>query len=184
MRPVLQPTAHRVPLRPESTTCGSLARLCTSMCHVWPQLAWHALPCSCNTGRGQQLPNTRLVPCARSRHCPTTLHQCAVRHSPPCEARHHPCLHDSTCVTEPDLPQHCAVAVTAAACRIPAGDLLGVTALLLTCSYKSEEFVRVGYYVNIEYEQPEAGDPNNTEPLQVPNPPPVDKLVRNIMAGE
>lgn len=59
-----------------------------------------------------------------------------------------------------------------------------MTALLLTCSYKGEEFVRVGYYVNIEYEQPEAGDANNAEPLQVPNPPPVDKLVRNIMAGE
>ncbi|KNC53756.1 histone chaperone [Thecamonas trahens ATCC 50062] len=31
---------------------------------------------------------------------------------------------------------------------IPAADLLGVTVCLLTCSYKDQEFVRVGYYVS------------------------------------
>jgi histone chaperone ASF1 len=30
-------------------------------------------------------------------------------------------------------------------------DLLGVTVVLVTCSYKEREFVRVGYYVNNEY---------------------------------
>lgn len=28
---------------------------------------------------------------------------------------------------------------------------MGVTVILLTCSYKDQEFIRVGYYVNNEY---------------------------------
>ena len=35
-------------------------------------------------------------------------------------------------------------------------DLLGVTVVLVTCSYKEREFVRVGYYVNNEYHDPNA----------------------------
>eukprot|EP00871_Galdieria_phlegrea_P005212 jgi/Galph1/5692/GphlegSOOS_G4375.1 len=31
-------------------------------------------------------------------------------------------------------------------------DLLGVTAVLITCSYKEEEFIRIGYYLNNEYD--------------------------------
>lgn len=162
---------------------GSLALRCC-LCTSMFGRSWHGIPCLVRVVLCTASQHTA-VPCARSPgHCPTTLHWCGVPHSPPCVARHHPCLHDSTCVREPDLPEHCAAAVTAAAGRIPAGDLLGVTALLLTCSYKGEEFVRVGYYVNIEYEQPQGADLNNAEPLQVPNPPPVDKLFRNIMAGE
>lgn len=61
--------------------------------------------------------------------------------------------------------------------RIPADDLLGVTALLLTCSYKGAEFVRVGYYVNIEYTDPELA-----EAEVKPNPPVISKLQRSIMA--
>ena len=41
-------------------------------------------------------------------------------------------------------------------------DLLGVTVVLVTCSYKEREFVRVGYYVNNEYTgeyDPEVGPP-------------------------
>jgi len=38
--------------------------------------------------------------------------------------------------------------------------------------------VRVGYYVNIEYTDPELNDPE--KPL--PNPPIISKLQRNIMA--
>eukprot|EP00555_Chaetoceros_dichaeta_P008417 CAMPEP_0198255008 /NCGR_PEP_ID=MMETSP1447-20131203/5238_1 /TAXON_ID=420782 /ORGANISM="Chaetoceros dichaeta, Strain CCMP1751" /LENGTH=120 /DNA_ID=CAMNT_0043941275 /DNA_START=321 /DNA_END=680 /DNA_ORIENTATION=+ len=34
---------------------------------------------------------------------------------------------------------------------IPSTDILGVTVILVTCSYREEEFVRVGYYVNNEY---------------------------------
>jgi histone chaperone ASF1 len=32
--------------------------------------------------------------------------------------------------------------------RIPEKDLLGVTVLLLTCSYKQWEFIRIGYFIN------------------------------------
>ena len=39
--------------------------------------------------------------------------------------------------------------------RIPAEDALGVTVVLLTCSYRNQEFIRVGYFVNNEYEDPE-----------------------------
>lgn len=35
--------------------------------------------------------------------------------------------------------------------KIPSDDAVGVTVVLLTCSYKGHEFVRVGYYVNNEY---------------------------------
>ena len=34
---------------------------------------------------------------------------------------------------------------------IPRGDLLGITVLLVTCSYREQEFARVGYYVKNEY---------------------------------
>ena len=46
---------------------------------------------------------------------------------------------------------------------IPSQDILGVTVILVTCSYREKEFVRVGYYVNNEYEDPideEIGPPD------------------------
>jgi len=39
--------------------------------------------------------------------------------------------------------------------KIPVGDALGVTVVLLTCSYRKQEFVRVGYFINNEYTEPE-----------------------------
>jgi len=36
--------------------------------------------------------------------------------------------------------------------KIPRQDILGVTVILLTCSYKASEFIRVGYYINNEYD--------------------------------
>ena len=39
--------------------------------------------------------------------------------------------------------------------KIPKEDAVGVTVVLLTCAYRSQEFIRVGYYVNNEYESPE-----------------------------
>ena len=39
--------------------------------------------------------------------------------------------------------------------RIPVQDAVGVTVLLLTCSYRGQEFVRIGYYVNNEYCDPD-----------------------------
>ena len=58
---------------------------------------------------------------------------------------------------------------------IPASELVSVTVILLSCSYASKEFVRVGYYVNNEYDD---------EELRL-NPPPkvqIDRVVRNILA--
>jgi len=57
--------------------------------------------------------------------------------------------------------------------RIPTEDVLGVSALILTGSYKNQEFVRVGYYQNTEYDNEEMRE----------NPPPkimFDRLVRDI----
>ena len=60
--------------------------------------------------------------------------------------------------------------------QLPEQDTVGVTAVLLTCSYKdTEEFLRVGYYVNIEYDTPEMNE----------NPPPrpdIARLTRHILA--
>ncbi len=41
---------------------------------------------------------------------------------------------------------------------IPKEDVLGVAALILTGLYKDQEFVRVGYYQNTEYDTPEMRD--------------------------
>ena len=35
--------------------------------------------------------------------------------------------------------------------KLPPDDVLGVTVVLITCSYREREFVRVGYYVNNEF---------------------------------
>jgi len=61
--------------------------------------------------------------------------------------------------------------------RIPEEDIIGVTVILITCSYREQEFVRVGYYVNNEYA--EAFDPENP-----PRPVDLGKLVRNILADK
>lgn len=39
--------------------------------------------------------------------------------------------------------------------RIPKDDVLGVAAIILTASYRDQEFVRVGYYQNTEYDNDE-----------------------------
>ncbi|EEF34308.1 anti-silencing protein, putative [Ricinus communis] len=56
-------------------------------------------------------------------------------------------------------------------------DITGVTVLLLTCSYLGQEFVRVGYYVNNDYED---------EQLREEPPPQVliDKIQRNILSDK
>lgn len=59
--------------------------------------------------------------------------------------------------------------------RIPTTEILGVTVILLTCSYDEREFVRVGYYVNNEYtDESLANEP--------PPKPDLDKIRRNILA--
>lgn len=61
--------------------------------------------------------------------------------------------------------------------RIPDADILGVTVILLTCAYDGREFVRVGYYVNNEYDSEEL----NAEP---PAKPIVERVQRNILADK
>ncbi|KAG8189027.1 hypothetical protein JTE90_025468 [Oedothorax gibbosus] len=59
--------------------------------------------------------------------------------------------------------------------KIPVQDAVGVTVVLLTCSYRSKEFIRVGYYVNNEYSDPEMRE-------NPPTTPQFDMLQRNILA--
>lgn len=59
--------------------------------------------------------------------------------------------------------------------RIPATEGLGVTVVLLTCSYDGREFVRVGYYVNNEYDSDEL----NADP---PAKPIYERVRRNVLA--
>ncbi|KAK8002460.1 hypothetical protein PG989_002179 [Apiospora arundinis] len=61
--------------------------------------------------------------------------------------------------------------------RIPDADVLGVTVVLLTCSYDGREFIRVGYYVNNEYETDEL----NADP---PAKPIIEKIRRNVLADK
>lgn len=59
--------------------------------------------------------------------------------------------------------------------RIPETDVLGVTVVLLTCAYDGREFVRVGYYVNNEYDSEEL----KAEP---PAKLAIDRVERNVLA--
>lgn len=61
--------------------------------------------------------------------------------------------------------------------KIPVADALGVTVVLLTCSYRGQEFVRVGYFINNEYTEPELRE-------NPPAQPQFDKVVRNILGTE
>ncbi|XP_041475081.1 histone chaperone ASF1-like [Lytechinus variegatus] len=63
--------------------------------------------------------------------------------------------------------------------KIPQGDILGVTVVLITCSYRDHEFIRVGYYVNNEYSDPELNECNESE--KQPVVPQFDKVTRNIL---
>jgi histone chaperone ASF1 len=61
--------------------------------------------------------------------------------------------------------------------KIPPSDIVGVTAILLTCSYNNtQEFFRVGYYVNNAYSE--------EFPDLIENPPAhpdIAKLTRHIL---
>jgi histone chaperone ASF1 len=60
---------------------------------------------------------------------------------------------------------------------IPEGDLLGVTVILVTCSYLEQEFIRIGYYVNNELREPY--DPEN--PPQITD---FSTVIRDILADQ
>ncbi|KAI1136443.1 histone deposition protein Asf1 [Hypoxylon sp. FL0543] len=61
--------------------------------------------------------------------------------------------------------------------RIPDADILGVTVVILSCAYDGREFVRVGYYVNNEYDSEEL----NANP---PAKPIIEKIRRNVLADK
>ncbi|XP_024363136.1 probable histone chaperone ASF1A [Physcomitrium patens] len=61
--------------------------------------------------------------------------------------------------------------------KIPEEDIIGVTVLLLTCSYVGQEFLRVGYYVSNEY----VDEPLREEP---PAKVLIDRVQRNILADK
>lgn len=73
--------------------------------------------------------------------------------------------------------------------KLPPEDLLGVTVVLVTCSYKEREFVRVGYYVNNEYHDPNAPPPiinadGQQEQPPLPKPIPIEHIQRQILADK
>jgi histone chaperone ASF1 len=59
--------------------------------------------------------------------------------------------------------------------KIPPEDIIGVTIILLTCSYNGREFVRVGYYVNNEYQIQELRE-------TPPETPQIENISRQILA--
>ncbi len=68
------------------------------------------------------------------------------------------------------------------ASKIPSEDLKGVTVMLITCSYREREFVRVGYYVSCEMPGDNQVGPNGEQlPGLTPDP---YQMVRNILADK
>ncbi|XP_019160400.1 PREDICTED: probable histone chaperone ASF1A isoform X1 [Ipomoea nil] len=61
--------------------------------------------------------------------------------------------------------------------KIREEDIIGVTVLLLTCSYLGQEFIRVGYYVNNDYDDEQLREEPPQKVL-------IDKVQRNILADK
>lgn len=61
--------------------------------------------------------------------------------------------------------------------KIPEEDIIGVTVLLLTCSYVGQEFLRVGYYVSNEYVDEALREEPPARIL-------IDRVQRNILADK
>ncbi|CAB9506365.1 Histone chaperone ASF1 [Seminavis robusta] len=64
--------------------------------------------------------------------------------------------------------------------QLPPDEIIGVTVVLVTCSYREKEFLRVGYYVNNEYLHPDGPPPvkmgEDGQPLPPPPPPKYPQL--------
>ncbi|XP_055339801.1 LOW QUALITY PROTEIN: uncharacterized protein LOC129589227 [Paramacrobiotus metropolitanus] len=60
--------------------------------------------------------------------------------------------------------------------KIPVDDVIGITVVMITASYRGKEFSRVGYYVNIDYADPELKENPPATPL-------FEKLERNILSN-
>lgn len=57
--------------------------------------------------------------------------------------------------------------------KIPTSEIVGVTVVLITCSYRNQEFVRIGYYINNEYVEEEMRE-------NPPDEPQINKLRRTV----
>jgi histone chaperone ASF1 len=68
--------------------------------------------------------------------------------------------------------------------QIPNEDILGVTVVLVTCSYREKEFVRVGYYVNNEYDDEMYNDDGTTVGGLPPKPMDMNKVRRIVLADK
>ena len=64
---------------------------------------------------------------------------------------------------------------------IPLDELLDVTVVLITCSYKGAQFFVVGYYVHVEFaiEQPKESEKEESKPTKKPDP---HELIRSVLA--
>lgn len=61
--------------------------------------------------------------------------------------------------------------------KIPPEDIVGVTVVLIQALYRDKEFIRVGYYVNNEYEKEDLR-------LEPPSEPILEELERHIIASD
>uniref|UniRef100_A0A453FCA1 Histone chaperone ASF1A n=1 Tax=Aegilops tauschii subsp. strangulata TaxID=200361 RepID=A0A453FCA1_AEGTS len=61
--------------------------------------------------------------------------------------------------------------------KIREEDIIGVTVLLLTCSYMGQEFIRVGYYVNNDYDDEQLREEPPAKLL-------IDRVQRNILTDK
>lgn len=61
--------------------------------------------------------------------------------------------------------------------KIPKEELIGITAIILTCSYRDQEFFRIGYYVNNLYNDPELME-------NLPSEPCIEKIQRTILTDK
>eukprot|EP01010_Urceolus_cornutus_P004363 NODE_672_length_1430_cov_242.574222_g509_i0.p2 GENE.NODE_672_length_1430_cov_242.574222_g509_i0~~NODE_672_length_1430_cov_242.574222_g509_i0.p2 ORF type:complete len:155 (-),score=17.88 NODE_672_length_1430_cov_242.574222_g509_i0:886-1350(-) len=61
--------------------------------------------------------------------------------------------------------------------KIPGPDVLEVTVILLICTYKDREFIRVGYYVNNDYET-EAERESPPKEIQI------ERVMRNVLVEQ
>ncbi|KAM3872760.1 histone chaperone asf1b-B-like [Diretmus argenteus] len=59
---------------------------------------------------------------------------------------------------------------------IPESDAVGNTVVLITCTYRGQKFIHIGFFVNIEYTEPELRE---NPPIE----PDYTQLQRNILAN-
>ena len=68
---------------------------------------------------------------------------------------------------------------------IPKEDVVGVTVVLVTCSYNDQEFIRIGYYVQNEWTNPAWNPPDGSPPEDILSGPiDVSMVQRNILSDK